>query len=144
MRILLAALSLAFAGSAYADTKAPDRFLTDMIAVFNTGDAEGHVSHFAVPHVRIINGNTVVQTDNSPFVDFDQMRQNGWAYSRIDATEIIAESDDSAMVLMDFSRMNAADEPMASMSVVYTLAKQGDSWKVAGFSAVVPTAPIED
>lgn len=144
LKRLLVALSLVFSGSAFAEAETPEQFLTNMISVFNTGDAEGHISHFATPHVRIINGVAVLQTDDTPFVDFDMLRKGGWASSRIDSMELIAETDDAAMVLAGFSRMNSSNEAMTSMRVVYTLSKQGETWEVVGLSAVAPTSLVAD
>lgn len=144
MKRLLAALSLVFSGTAFAEAETPEQFLTDMIGVFNTGDAEGHISHFSTPHVRIVNGIPVLQADDTPFMDFDLLRKSGWASSRIDTMELIAESEEAAMVLAGFSRMNSSNEPMTSMRVVYTLSKQGETWKIVGLSAVAPTPLVTD
>lgn len=144
LKRLLVALTLVFAGAAFAEAETPEQFLTGMIGVFNTGNAEGHISHFATPHVRIVNGVQVLQMDDTPFIDFSLLRKSGWASSRIDAMELITESDDAAMVLVDLSRMNSSNEPMASMRVVYTLLKQGETWKIVGLSAVAPTSLITD
>ena len=144
LKRLLVALSIVLSGTTFAEAETPEQFLTDMISVFNTGAAEGHISHFATPHVRIVNGVPVLQADDTPFVDFDMLRESGWASARSDAMELIAESDDAAMVLAGFSRMNPSNEPMASMQVVYTLSKQGETWKIVGLSAVAPTPLVSD
>lgn len=134
MSTLIPALTLLFASAVAADSQSPEDFLTKMIATFNSGDAHGHISNFSVPHVRIIDGVLTVQNDDTPFIDYQGIKKTGWASSRINGLQALDQSDNSAIVVLDFSRVDASGTPYLDSKVVYTLTKLGETWRIVGLS----------
>jgi hypothetical protein len=84
------------------------------------------------PFVFVIGGKPTAYSRYGDAVDFAGMKADGWSYSRINTNRLIYQDDATAMVDVNFSRYNAAGEPISTTDVVYFLVARGDEWKVKG------------
>jgi hypothetical protein len=143
MKTLTLTLTLLFAHAVSADSQSPEDFLTNMVATFNSGDAAGHVSNFSVPHVRIMDGILTVQNDDAPFIDYEGLEKTGWISTRINSINVLDQSANSAIALLDFSRLDTSGLPYLTTKVIYTLTKLRDTWRIIGIS-VAASVPLGD
>ncbi|MCR9277846.1 MAG: hypothetical protein NXH85_07700 [Pseudomonadaceae bacterium] len=135
MRKLIIIIAVLVATTASAHAQTPESFISELIAVFNEGDAQKHIAKFSVPHVRVLDGVLTVQNDDSPFVDFERLRESGWATSRINGMEVIGQSSNSAIVALDFSRIDESGIAYLRTMAVYTISKSEESWQVVSVIA---------
>ncbi|MDA9736243.1 hypothetical protein N9V12_00760, partial [Gammaproteobacteria bacterium] len=81
-----------------------------------------------------IGNNKTVSEKYGDSVNFEGLRQEGWAYSRINDSELIYSDEVSAMVEINFSRFNVKDEALSTTDAIYLLVYKNDKWLLkAGF-----------
>jgi hypothetical protein len=67
-------------------------------------------------------------------VDFEGLRKQGWAYSKINKSELIYADELSAMVDINFSRLNDDEKVLSTTDATYLLVKRNGKWLLkAGF-----------
>ena len=67
-------------------------------------------------------------------VDFEGLRNQGWAYSKINESELIYADELSAMVDINFSRLSEDDEVLSTTDALYLLVNKEGNWLLkAGF-----------
>lgn len=60
------------------------------------------------------------------------MKASGWSHSRIHKNELVYQEDISAMVDINFSQYNEANEVTSTTDVVYLLVMRDGTWRVKG------------
>ena len=87
------------------------------------------------PVVFINDGKVRVIEDASEKVfDYKVIKATGWAYSKIIKTTVLDEGQNSAVVLVDFTRHKADDSVLNTSKVFYTLSMTDEGWKLVGAS----------
>ena len=67
-------------------------------------------------------------------VDFEGLRNQGWAYSKINQSKVLYSDEMSAMVDINFSRLSENEEVLSTTDAVYLLVKKKGKWLLkAGF-----------
>ena len=134
--------SLPMGSQAEANEQTPNAFIIELIEAFNSGDLDRYQSKFHYPYSRIINGKIQIFDDPSvAAIDYVGLRETGWVRSRINSVSLLDKAANSAVVLLDFSRMNADGNAFLSSKVFYTLVRTHDSWKVIS-GTVASSAPV--
>ena len=122
---------LALAGGHLENEKTPEKFLQYYFDAFNAQDAKKLDTVFARPFQRIRNGETVSYNSWREYINFDVIKKTGWKRSVIDETEIVYDSDKTAVVRIIFSRLDASDKIVAKAEAAMVVVKPDSQWKLA-------------
>lgn len=122
---------LALAGGHLENEKTPEKFLQYYFDAFNAQDAKKLDTVFATPFQRIRNGETVSYNSWREYINFDVIKKTGWKRSVIDETEIVYDSDKTAVVRIIFSRLDASDKIVAKAEAAMVVVKPDSQWKLA-------------
>ena len=123
--------SLAVAGGHLENEKTPEKFLQYYFDAFNAQDAKKLDTVFATPFQRIRNGETVSYNSWQEYINFDVVKKTGWKRSVIDETEIVYDSDKTAVVRIVFSRLDASNKIVAKAEAAMVVVKPDSQWKLA-------------
>ena len=121
----------AVAGGHLENEKTPEKFLQYYFDAFNAQDAKKLDTVFATPFQRIRNGETVSYTSWREYINFEVVKKTGWKRSVINETEIVYDSDKTAVVRILFSRLDASDNIVAKAEAAMIIVKPGSHWKLA-------------
>ena len=121
----------AVAGGHLENEKTPEKFLQYYFDAFNAQDAEKLDTVFATPFQRIRNGETVNYTSWREYINFEVVKKTGWKRSVINETEIVYDSDKTAVVRILFSRLDASDNIVAKAEAAMIIVRPGSQWKLA-------------
>ena len=122
---------LALAGGHLENEKTPEKFLQYYFDAFNAQDAEKLDTVFATPFQRIRNGETVSYKSWREYINFEVVKKTGWKRSVINETEIVYDSDKTAIVRILFSRLDASDNIVAKAEAAMIIVRPGSQWKLA-------------
>ena len=128
---ILGFCSLALAGGHMENEKTPEKFLQYYFDAFNAQDAKKLDTVFATPFQRIRNGETVSYNSWREYINFDVVKKTGWKRSVIDETEIVYDSDKTAVVRIVFSRLDASNKIVAKAEAAMVVVKPDSQWKLA-------------
>jgi hypothetical protein len=107
------------------------------VKMFNEENLAALQDIYHYPHVRLINGKLVKFEDKSiPAVDFESLKKTGWKYSKINSVKVLAESTNSAMVEMDFSRFDKDDKEFYRSTGYYVLTKNLGYWQILSLISI--------
>ena len=126
--------SAAFAG--HHEKSSVEGFIADYFGTFNAMTIEANPEQsIKFPVVFINDGKVRVIEDSSEKVfDYKVIKATGWAYSKIIKTTVLDEGENSAVVLVDFTRHKADDSILSTSKVFYTLSMTDEGWKLVGAS----------
>ena len=139
IRFLIITLLIIVSSSALAthlETSSVESFIKDFFENFNDMTLENNPEQsFTFPVVFINDGKVrVLENASEKVFDYTAIRATGWAYSKIINTTVLDEGENSAVVLVDFSRRSADDSIISTTKVFYTLSMTDQGWKIAGVS----------
>ena len=117
MKTLL--LALLVSGGLWAEC--PEEALYKYFELFNIADKEAINKASDSPFVFLIGNNKTVSEYYGDSVDFEGLRNQGWAYSKINESELIYADDLSAMVDINFSRLTMMKFSQQPMLYIYWL-----------------------
>ena len=133
----------AVAGGHLENEKTPEKFLQYYFDAFNAQDAKKLDTVFATPFLRIRNGETVSYTSWREYINFEVVKKTGWKRSVINETEIVYDSDKTAVVRILFSRLDASDNIVAKAEAAMIIVKPDSQWKLA--TILLPeTIPVSE
>ena len=125
-------LTFLISGSLWAQS--PEEALYKYFELFNSADKEAINEASDTPFVFLIGNNKTVSEYYGDSVDFEGLRNQGWAYSKINESELIYADELSAMVDINFSRLNEDDEVLSTTDALYLLVNKDGNWLLkAGF-----------
>ena len=137
--LVLIILFLAFT-SAYAHTQdgmSPEDLMRYYIKVFNDENISALEDVYAFPHVKINNGKlTTVENKNTPVIDYVGLKKTPWKYSKINQLKLLAEGANSALVELDFSRIDKDDKEFLRSTVFYVLTKDKGYWQILSLNSI--------
>ena len=139
LQALLSATVALFSLTALAghhEESSVEGFIADYFETFNSMTLEANPEQsMEFPVVFINDGKVRVIEDASEKVfDYKVIKATGWAYSKIIKTTVLDEGENSAVVLVDFTRHKADDSIMSTSKVFYTLSMTDEGWKLVGAS----------
>ena len=130
--LLISLLTLLAFGSLWAQN--PEEALYNYFELFNSTDKEAINEASDSPFVFLIGNNTTISEYYGDSVDFEGLKKQGWAYSKINESELIYSDELSAMVDVNFSRLNKDDEVLSTTKATYLLINKEGKWLLkAGF-----------
>ena len=125
-------LTLLVPGSLWAQN--PEEALYKYFELFNSADKEAINEASDSPFVFLIGNNKTVSEYYGDSVDFEGLKKQGWAYSKINESELIYSDELSAMVDVNFSRLNKDEEVLSTTNATYLLINKEGKWLLkAGF-----------
>ena len=125
-------LTLLAFGSLWAQN--PEEALYKYFELFNSTDKEGINEASDSPFVFLIGNNKTVSEYYGDSVDFEGLKKQGWAYSKINESKLIYSDELSAMVDVNFSRLNKDEEVLSTTNATYLLINKEGKWLLkAGF-----------
>ena len=125
-------LTLLVSGSLWAQS--PEEALYKYFELFNRADKEAINKASDSPFVFLIGNSKTVSEYYGDSVDFEGLRKQGWAYSKINESELIYADELSAMLDINFSRLSDDDEVLSTTDALYLLVNKDGNWLLkAGF-----------
>ena len=125
-------LTLLVSGDLWAES--PEDALYKYFELFNIADKEAINKASDSPFVFLIGNNKTVSEYYGDSVDFEGLRNQGWAYSKINQSKVLYSDEMSAMVDINFSRLSENEEVLSTTDAVYLLVKKKGKWLLkAGF-----------
>ena len=126
--------SAAFTG--HHEKSSVEGFIADYFETFNSMTLKANPEQsIKFPVVFINDGKVRVIEDSSEKVfDYKVIKATGWAYSKIIKTTLLDGGENSAVVLVDFTRHKADDSIMSTSKVFCTLSMTDEGWKLVGAS----------
>tara|TARA_B100000614_G_C14351007_1_gene413066 strand:- start:58 stop:489 length:432 start_codon:yes stop_codon:yes gene_type:complete len=125
-------LTLLVPGSLWAQN--PEEALYKYFELFNSADKEAINEASDSPFVFLIGNNKTVSEYYGDSVDFEGLKKQGWAYSKINESELIYSDELSAMVDVNFSRLDKDEEVLSTTNATYLLINKEGKWLLkAGF-----------
>ena len=130
--LLIPLLTLLVSGSLWAQN--PEEALYKYFELFNSADKEAINEASDSPFVFLIGNNKTVSEYYGDSVDFEGLKKQGWAYSKINESELIYSDELSAMVDVNFSRLDKDEEVLSTTNATYLLINKEGKWLLkAGF-----------
>ena len=125
-------LTLLVSGSLWAQN--PEEALYKYFELFNSADKDAINEASDSPFVFLIGNNKTVSEYYGDSVDFEGLKKQGWAYSKINESELIYSDELSAMVDVNFSRLDKDEEVLSTTNATYLLINKEGKWLLkAGF-----------
>ena len=110
----------------------PEKAVKEFFEDFNNEDILAINANSDSPFIYIMGKNTVLEEKYSNAINFDGLKKEGWAYSEINKSNLLYDDNDTAMVQVNFSRLNSKDEIILTGDVTYLLVNKDGSWKLKG------------
>ena len=130
----LITLLLTFLISGSLCAQNPEEALYKYFELFNIADKEAINKASDSPFVFLIGNSKTVSEYYGDSVDFEGLRNQGWAYSKINQSKVLYSDEMSAMVDINFSRLSENEEVLSTTDAVYLLVKKKGKWLLkAGF-----------
>ena len=130
--IITLLLTLLVSGGLWAES--PEEALYKYFELFNITDKEAINKASDSPFVFLIGNSKTVSEYYGDSVDFEGLRNQGWAYSKINQSKVLYSDEMSAMVDINFSRLSENEEVLSTTDAVYLLVKKKGKWLLkAGF-----------
>ena len=125
-------LTLLVSGDLWAES--PEDALYKYFELFNIADKEAINKASDSPFVFLIGNSKTVSEYYGDSVDFEGLRNQGWAYSKINQSKVLYSDEMSAMVDINFSRLSDDDEVLSTTDALYLLVNKDGNWLLkAGF-----------
>ena len=125
-------LTLLVSGGLWAQN--PEEALYKYFELFNSADKDAINDASDSPFIFFFGTYKTVSENYGDSVDFEGLRKQGWAYSKINKSELIYADELSAMVDINFSRLNDNERVLSTTDATYLLVNKDGKWLLkAGF-----------
>lgn len=119
--------------AAQAAVKAAFGVLEEFLKQFNARDAKAWAQTLHFPHLRLAGGQVqswATAEDYAASNDLDAFARTGWSYTRWDWLRPVQADADKVHVALQFTRYDAAEQPIASYQAVYVLTRVDGRWGI--------------
>ena len=123
-------LTLLVSGGLWAES--PEEALYNYFELFNSADKEAINEASDSPFIFLIGDNKTVSENYGDSVDFEGLRKQGWSYSKINESKLIYADAMSAMVDINFSRLNQDKDVLSTTDATYLLVNKKGKWLLKG------------
>jgi len=118
------------------DNNDPERVIQDFFYHFNEMDINKINELWDLPITYFVGDETIVAKSYSEIVNYENLRKEGWSYSKINSIDPIVLQEDFVIYKTNFTRYNDQDIELISTDTNITLIKRGDFWKLK--IAIIP------
>tara|TARA_B100001029_G_scaffold61280_1_gene49584 strand:- start:865 stop:1308 length:444 start_codon:yes stop_codon:yes gene_type:complete len=112
--------------------KTPNKLINNYFNDFNSGNISKVEKNFSFPLMVIQNGRQKIHKETSTFLNYKEIRKTGWSKSIINSVMLIIEKDKSAIVQVNFSRVNNKGDTYLTTDSNYILIKEDYHWYISG------------
>ena len=117
----------------HADSqKTPIQIITQAFALFNQESNKQLNDLSSSPFFISIGNDTMLFCGYGEAINFDEIKKDGWVSTQINKVEVIYEENESALVSVDFSRMNESEIAYSTNLGHYLLIRNNNLWKLKG------------
>ena len=114
----------------------PEKVIEDFFYHFNEMDINKINELWDLPITYFVGGEIIVAKSYSEIVNYENLKKEGWSYSKINSKDPIVSQEDFAIYKTNFTRFNNQDIELISTDTNLTLIKRGDYWKLK--IAIIP------
>ena len=114
----------------------PEKVIEDFFYHFNEMDINKINELWDLPITYFVGDKIVVAKSYSEIVNYENLKKEGWSYSKINSIDPIVSQEDFAIYKTNFTRFNKQDTELISTDTNLTLIKRGDHWKLK--IAIIP------
>ena len=114
----------------------PEVFLQYFIEAFNDKKSSVLKTVFNEPLLRVTAGRITSYTRWNDYIDYQKIESTGWARSVINSSSVPFEDNESAVLKMNFSRLDNKHNLIVRSDVTYLLLKVKGAWKIA--TVIIP------
>ena len=87
--------------------------------------------YFQFPIMVLNNGKKSIHEKISTFINFEGIAKTGWEYSFVNSMDTVSELNNTAIVRLNFSRLNKSNEKYLRANADYTLIKENNKWLIS-------------
>lgn len=132
--------SFSFFLSTYSTANEIDNFIENYFDAFNNSDSLEFHNKFHNPFIRIINGKKELIFDKEWF-DFEALISTDWSYSSIIDFKKFLETENEAIVEVNYARHNSEGLIYNSGYGYMVLTKINNNWGISTY--IAPSIPLE-
>ena len=114
----------------------PEKVIEDFFYHFNDMDINKINELWDFPITYFVGDEIIVAKSYSEIVNYENLKKEGWSYSKINSIDPIVSQEDFAIYKTNFTRFNKQDTELISTDTNLTLIKRGDHWKLK--IAIIP------
>ena len=114
----------------------PEKTIEDFFYHFNEMDINKINELWDLPITYFVGDEIMVAESYSEIINYENLKKEGWSYSKINSIDPIVYQEDFAIYKTNFTRFNNQDIELISTDTNITLIKRGDSWKLK--IAIIP------
>ena len=118
------------------DNNDPERVIQDFFNHFNEMDINKINELWDLPITYFVGDEIIVANSYSEIVNYENLKKEGWSYSKINSIDPIVLQEDFAIYKTNFTRFNDQDIELISTDTNITLIKRGNFWKLK--IAIIP------
>ena len=118
------------------DNNDPERVIQDFFYHFNEMDINKINELWDLPITYFVGDEIIVANSYSGIVNYENLKKEGWSYSKINSIDPIVLQKDFAIYKTNFTRFNDQDIELISTDTNITLIKRGNFWKLK--IAIIP------
>ena len=115
--------SLLFAKDANSN---PEKVIEDFFYHFNEMDINKINELWDLPITYFVGDEIISAKSYSEIVNYENLKKEGWSYSKINSIDPIVSQEDFAIYKTNFTRFNNQDIELISTDTNLTLIKRGD------------------
>ena len=123
-------ITLFISGGLWAQN--PEEAVHKFFELFNSTDKAKLNEASDSPFIFLIGNNKTVSENYGDSLDFEGLREQGWAYSKINESELIYSDLISAMVDINFSRISEDKNVLSTTNATYLLLNKEGKWLLKG------------
>ena len=123
-------LTFLISGGLWAEN--PEEAVHKFFELFNSADKAILNEASDSPFIFFIGNSKTVSENYGDSVDFEGLRNQGWAYSKINESKLIYADAMTAMVDINFSRLNQDKDVLSTTDATYLLVNKKGKWLLKG------------
>ena len=123
-------ITLFISGGLWAQN--PEEAVHKFFELFNSTDKAKLNEASDSPFIFLIGNNKTISENYGDSLDFEGLREQGWAYSKINESELIYSDLISAMVDINFSRISQDKDVLSTTNATYLLLNKEGKWLLKG------------
>ena len=123
-------ITLFISGGLWAQN--PEEAVHKFFELFNSTDKAKLNEASDSPFIFLIGNNKTVSENYGDSLDSEGLREQGWAYSKINESELIYSDLISAMVDINFSRISQDKDVLSTTNATYLLLNKEGKWLLKG------------
>ena len=112
--------------------KTPIQIIEQAFSLFNKESNKQLNALSSSPFFITVGTDTKLFGGYGEAINFDEIKKDGWVSTQINTVEVVYEENESALVSVNFSRMNASEIAYSTTLGHYLLIRHDSLWKLKG------------